>query len=109
MGQSVLRTIENLRQLSGDLGVGVEAIEDTSILAKPVRAGKSRTYLGVAKFGIAPGLGPGDRRFESFHLDFTWVCSWESRLSPKQPYWVRILAPMLILHVTADAVEATSR
>lgn len=24
---------------------------------------------GVAQFGSAPGLGPGGRRFESFHLD----------------------------------------
>ena len=34
-----MRTIEDLRRLSGELGVGVEAVEDTSILAEPVRAG----------------------------------------------------------------------
>ena len=29
---------------------------------------------GVAQSGSAPGLGPGCRRFESFHPDhFTWV------------------------------------
>ena len=53
-------------------------------LAKMVKAGickipipgstpgvvSSNFYLGVAKTGIAPALGAGDRRFKSSHLDF---------------------------------------
>ena len=35
-------------------------------------------HLSVAKFGIAPGLGPGDRGFESLRLDYEMRMLFES-------------------------------
>lgn len=61
-----------------------------SVAQLAFQAGRSRFESGrrhsrgVAKSGIAPGLGPGDRWFESSHLDSRAVAQLEARLAGGQ-------------------------
>jgi len=121
---SRLRTIEDLSQLSSELGVNIEAIKDVSILAEPVEAGDLvlPNSLAIHPMEGADGErsgGPGELtfrrygRFASGRAGLIWseaiAVAREGRANPRQ-LWLNEKNKgdfaVLIKHIRQKAVEA---